>query len=470
MLLARLLSLLRTIRVRLTLWYVGLLALIFVAFSGTVYLTLSHSLYVQVDDNLGLTAQQLVGTVNRENGHLSFAVGEGEGAGVEAVRARGFLVRLLDSSGQVLDTNPGYAALPVPALNQTAGKPGQPEFATFSLAGETYRSYTVLIEENGRAAGAIQIARSLQGVVTTLRQLLVALILIVPLTVLVASAGGVLFAGRALAPVDQITRAAQRISAHDLSQRLNLRLPDDEMGRLAYTFDGMLARLDDAFRREREFTANASHELRTPLTVMRGEIDVALRRTRSVAEYRRTLTELGADVERLTRLAEDLLMLARADVRQLPVAREELSAPQILDTLVDEFRPLAEAKKIELELRTAEALVFWGDKSKTLRVFSNLVENALKFSEAGSRVILSAAREGDGVALAVTDYGRGIPASDLPHIFDRFYRGQDGRTDGAGLGLAIARALVLAQGGTLTVESEPGRGTTCTVKLPLRSF
>jgi heavy metal sensor kinase len=296
---------------------------------------------------------------------------------------------------------------------------------------------------------------------------LLALGLIVPLTLLAASVSGFLFAARALAPVDQITRAAQRISANDLSQRLNLKLPDDEVGRLARTFDDMLTRLDDAFSREREFTANASHELRTPLTIMRGEIDVALRRPRRLAEYRQTLQELGADVERLTHLTEDLLMLARADVHQLPFRREALVAARTLAVLADAFRSAAETKQIKLEVSATDVPSFWGDESATLRVLSNLVENALKYSEPGGRVRLSAARNSDMIALVVADEGHGIPATDLPHIFDRFYRGRDAHADGTGLGLAIARALVLAQGGTLTIASEAGHGTTCTVRLPL---
>ncbi len=455
-----------SIRVRLTLWYVALLALILALFSVAVYWALAQSLYRQVDDNLTLVAQQLEGTINSQNGRLSFAVSEDSGSSVQTARDRGYLVWLIDATGKAVDAQRGTARLPIPDLVPTFGSAERTVLATVALDGGTYRGYTALIEENSRAVGMLQVAASLADVNQTLRSLRWALAFIIPLTLLVASAGGVLFAARALAPVDQITRAAQTISAADLSQRLALRLPNDELGRLARTFDDMLTRLDDAFRREREFTANASHELRTPLTVMRGEIDVALQRTRSAAEYQGTLHELGEDVERLTRLAEDLLLLARADARQLPWAPEPVSTAMLFGTLHHQFQPLAAARQIELIVGASGALMVGGDETKLLRVLSNLVDNALKYAGPGSRVVLAATRVGEAVALTVTDNGPGVSAADLPHLLDRFFRGQTGGPEGSGLGLAIAQALTLAQGGTLTLTSEPGRGLTCTVTLP----
>src|SRR5262249_50944052 len=158
------------------------------------------------------------------------------------------------------------------------------------------------------------------------------------------------------------------ISAQNLSQRLNLHLPNDEVGRLAHTFDAMLARLHDAFRREREFTANAAHELRTPLTVMRGEIDVVLQRPRERSEYEGVLSELGADVDQLSRMAEDLLMLARADAHQIVLNCEELLAAPLLQAVADELRPLAEAQQITFDVQADPALRFWGDEEKMLRI------------------------------------------------------------------------------------------------------
>jgi len=453
-----------TIRLRLTLWYIALLTLILLGFSGALYFVVSRALYQQVDDSLALNAHQLISGFNIENGQLDPNT-ESNPGDLEAMRNSGYIVRVLDQNAKVLATNAANSN--VQSANSASGSvlPNSDTFETVSSKGELYRLYTASIQDNGQVLGALQIGQSLEGVGSTLQQLLLALALIVPLTLLVASFGGIWYARRALMPIDQITRAAQQISAHDLSQRLNMNLPEDEVGRLARTFDAMLARLDESFQREREFTANASHELRTPLTVMRGEIDIVLERRREVSEYEQVLRELGTDVERLTRVAEDLLTLALADVHQLAVTREKLNAEQLLETVAEELRPVADAKKITLEVRAAPDIVFRGDEPKMLRVLFNLLDNALKFSPSGTTITLSAEREGNLLNLYVSDQGPGIAPEALPHIFDRFYRGTNGRAPGTGLGLAIARALVLAQDGTLEVTTTPPKGATFTVQM-----
>lgn len=462
---------LKSIRVRLTLGYVALLALILIAFSSALYVTLAHSLNQQMDDNLRVNAEQAAGAVNIDQGQISFQAGGGDTSDAVIVRARGYLVRLVDASGSVTDTDARFATLPVLPGAVGAARQGQSSMDTLVVNGHSYRILTQPIIENGQFYGTVQLAQSLDEVTGTLRELLFLLAIIVPLTLAFATGGGSWFAQRALAPMDRITRAAQRISAEDLSQRLNLDLPDDEVGRLARTFDDMLARLDDAFRRERQFTADASHELRTPLTVMRGEIDVTLNRPRSAAEYRRVLEALGGEVNRLTRLAEDLLTLARVDVGRLPVHCEMVTATRLLRAVAEQIRPLAESKSISLSVQGDDGLTAWADEDKLLRVLFNLVDNALKFSSAGGSVTLSASREGDRIAMAVTDTGTGIPSEDLPHVFERFYRvdrGDSSRANGAGLGLAIAHSLVTVQGGTMHAASAVGNGATFVIGLPSR--
>ena len=450
-------------------WYVALLGLILVGFSGALYVTLASSLYQQVDDNLRVNAEQVAGAVNIEKGQVNFQSSEGDASDAVSVRERGYLVQLVDARGHVADTNARFAALPVLSGALASASGGSSSFETLTANGHSFRILTQPIVENGHYYGALQVGQALDDVTGTLQQLLLVLAIIVPLTLVLASGGGFWFARRALAPMDRITRAAQRIGAEDLSQRLDLNLPDDEVGRLARTFNEMLTRLDAAFQREREFTANASHELRTPLTVMRGEIDVTLNRPRSAPEYRRVLEELGGDVDRLTRLAEDLLTLARADAGRLPVQREAVNAAHLFHAVADEMHPLAEGKNVALEVRADEALTIWADADKLLRVLFNLVENALKFAPPGGRITLSAEHEGDCVELAVSDTGAGIPPEHLPHIFERFYRANEShssRADGAGLGLAIAYSLVSAQGGTMQVQSTVGRGATFIIRMP----
>jgi len=457
----------RTIRARLTLGYVALLALILILFSGALYFTLARSLDQQVDDNLSVNAEQAAGAVNLDQGQVNFQNSEGDPPDVAGVRDRGYLVRLLDANGAVTDTTMRFAALPITSNELTAARNGQTAFETLTVNGQAYRVLTHPIIENSVFYGVIQVAQSLDAVTSTLQRLVLLLAIIVPLTLAFASIGGVWFAQRALAPMDRITRAAQRISAQDLGQRLDLNLPDDEVGRLARTFDAMLERLDEAFRRERQFTADASHELRTPLTVMRGEIDVVLNRPRSKDEYTRVLRELGTDVDRLTEMANDLLMLARADASKLPLQLGAVSAARLLQAVAEEMRPLAEERGITLLERADETLTLWADEDKLLHVLFNLIENALKFTPRDGTITLSAARDNHHAVIAVADTGIGVAAEHLPHLFERFYRVDEAHashTGGAGLGLAIAHALVVAQGGTITAHSVVGQGTTFTIR------
>ncbi len=265
-----------------------------------------------------------------------------------------------------------------------------------------------------------------------------------------------------------IDRAVGHLRGRD-QQAIDLALPEHaQVGRLARTFDAMLARLDDAFRRERQFTADASHELRTPLTVMRGEIDVALNRTRSKEEYARVLRELGTDVDRLTQMANDLLTLARADASKLPLQLGAVRAARLLQAVAEEMRPLADERGVTLIERADETLTVWADEDKLLHVLFNLVENALKFTPRNGAITLSATRDNHRAVIAVADTGIGVATEHLPHLFERFYRvdeAHSSRGGGAGLGLAIAHALVVAQGGTIAAHSVVGQGTTFTIRL-----
>jgi heavy metal sensor kinase len=474
-----------TIRVRLTLWYVLLLGLTLALFSGVLYLMLARALYQQVDGGLRLAAEQAIAAIDQENGQLNLQHSGGEDDGATPSE-HNLLVRIVDLDGRVVDSSGPFRDLLVPATALAAARQGQSYFVTVSTRSDPtpVRLYSVPYQENGRMLGVIQVGQSLESVQDTLRQLLLILAFAVPVTLVVASLGGLFLADRALSPIDRITRTAQRINAEDLSQRLGLTLPDDEVGRLARTFDAMLARLDEAFRRQRQFTADASHELRTPLTVIKGDIGVALNRPRGAAEYRRVLAELEDEVDRLTRLVEDLLLLARADTGRPLLQPESLDLAGLLRAVADQVRPLAEAKGLTLHLQVPDSLPLNGDPDKLIRLFLNLLDNAVKYTPAGGQVTLQATAAVGGwssavtseaspaVIVQVTDTGPGIPPEHLAHIFERFYRADESRSraaGGSGLGLAIARWIAEAHGGRIEVDSEPGRGSTFSVWLPRRA-
>ncbi len=459
------------IRVRLTLWYVLLLALILVLFSGMLYLILDNGLDRQVDDDLRLSAEQALGVVKQENGRLLVQRLEGESE-IAPLVERGVLVRIVGMDGQVVESAGPFRALKLPPDVLTSAARGQPMFLKVNAPGDgtPLRLYSVPYQESGRVYGAVVVGQSLKPIQDTLHDLLLILALVVPVTLAFASVGGLFLANRALLPIDRITRAAQRIGAQDLSQRLELVMPADEVGRLARTFNDMLDRLEDAFHRQRQFTADASHELRTPLAIIKGNIGVTLNRPRKGAEYQEVLANLEEEVDRLTRLVEDLLLLARAEAPQPVLQSESLELVGLLEVVADQVRPLADAKGIELILHLPEELSLHGDPDTLVRLFLNLLDNAVKYTPEGGQITLRAeVCPGEQVAVEVTDTGRGIPAEQLAHIFERFYRADEARSradGGSGLGLALAKWIAEAHGGSIQAQSEPGLGSTFTVRLP----
>jgi heavy metal sensor kinase len=461
----------RSIRVRLTIWYVLLLAVILAVFSAGVYVALRESLNRNLNDTLETDAEVLESAVEVDNGRprLSPVTAPGHIEGEQ-------FARVFDASGVLTFDN----ALPSasPAVDQDAigaALSGRTTRRSAQTSKEGLRVLTLPIRRDGVVIGALEVGRTEDDVEETLRVLLIIIAIAYPLTLVVASAGGVFLAGRALKPIGDLTSIARQITAEDLSKRLDMKLPDDEVGRLAQTFNDMIARLDEAFRRQRQFTADASHELRTPLTAIKGQTEVALQRERDPQDYREVLGAVNSEVDRMIRLVGSLLSLARADSGHVPIARERIDLGQIVSDAAEQMRPAATAKDIALEVQASPPIPFLGDEDLLLQLVLNLLDNAVKYTPAGGAVTVAWATEGDPprrAAIRVTDSGPGIAEEHLPRIFDRFYRVDQSRNQasgGSGLGLSISRWIAEAHGGTLTAESAPGSGSTFTVRLPLTS-
>ncbi len=456
----------RSVRLRLTLWYVLLLAAILAAFSGGIYLALRQQLYVSLDTSLRSRATTVLEVIEYENGRPTLS---GTISAFDPNVGEHF-VRLFDTTGAVtFDDSTAMGDIPIDPRAVQAALAGRPTTRSVSAGGETLRTRTVPIQRNSRVFGVLEVGLR-DEVPGTLRSLLVIFAVAGPVTLLLASLGGIFLAERALAPIDKVTRVARRISAEDLSQRLDLRLPDDEVGRLARTFDEMIARLDDAFRRQRQFTADASHELRTPLTAIKGQVEVALARPRRLDAYREVLRNVNEEVDRLIRLVGSLLTLARADAGQIPIASEPVNLAGLVAAGVEQVRPAGEGRRVELIVAPGPPVTLRADEDLLLHLLLNLLDNALKHTEAGGRVVAGWGLDDGCAELWVRDTGAGIAAEHLGRIFDRFYRADKARSraeGGAGLGLSICRWIAEAHGGSIAVASAPGRGSTFTVRLPL---
>ena len=459
----------KTLRVRFAVWTTLLILVLMAAFSAFVYFNLSTSLTAAVDTSLAVSAAQAAAGLNTQNGQIILpeAIGADE-SGIQALSESGLTVIVLAQNGHMLQAVGPYRDITIP-VNGTLSSNPQGTYITLTDRVETndqLRAYILPVMDNGQIAGWVQVFQSLGQVQDALDRLLTALLIGGTTLLLFAALGGYLLSARALRPIDQITLTAQKIAGGgDLSARLNLPDTGDEVGRLAATFDAMLVRLDNSFRRERQFTADASHELRTPLAAMQAILGVVREGVRPAGEYRQALDDLAEETNRLRGLTEDLLRLARGEDKTA-VPCERVAFSDLLTDVADSLRPLAESKGLTLRVQVPEGLTLTGDMDALIRLFVNLLDNAIKYTERGE-IMLAARSEADELIVDVTDTGIGIRPAHLPRIFDRFYRVDTARSaGGAGLGLAIAQQITQAHGGRLEVRSTPGVGSTFSVCLP----
>lgn len=453
-----------TIRVRLTLWYTAILGGMLLAFGAFLYFSFSANLHAELDRTLLAEAHAAAATLDIEDGQPELDSGLGS-------VLPGTVVALYDQNGARLVADGTREPPPLPADALAQATRGQQTIQTVRLSdGAEWRTVTLPLSESGGAVEVLQVSRSERDIEVALDQLVRLLMMAIPLTLLLAVAGGLTLAQRALAPIDRIARTADEIEAEDLSRRLDGAASRDELGRLAATFNGMLDRLERAFQRERQFVADASHELRTPVAMLSSQVDIALARKRTVAEYRRALTELQQDIARIGQLLSELLSLSRADAGQEDLIPERLALAELVDDVVATMEPLAEQRGVKLSARVQTPVTIEGDQARLTQLLVNLVDNGLKYTPGGGTVTVAVGQDAGRAVLRVADTGVGIAAEHLPNVFERFYRVDKARAradGGVGLGLAISRSIVRAHGGEIAVESRPGQGTTFTVYLPL---
>ncbi|MDA1349201.1 MAG: ATP-binding protein [Chloroflexi bacterium] len=451
-----------SIRVRLTLWYVALLAIILAVFGAGIFFTLRQSLYGSLDDSIQVQAAALLDAIRLEDDRPVLAVGPSQGSGNDER-----FTRIFDASLELTYDDTAPNAVPVDRDALMSSLLGETSNSRVGArhSGEPMRTVIEPIRLDGRIVGVLEVGQSEEDVADTLLRLLLIMGGAYPVTLALAVFGGMFLARRALAPVERVTGLARRITAEDLSQRLDLQLPDDEVGRLASTFDEMIARLDDAFRRQRRFTADASHELRTPLTIMKGQLDVALQKEREPEDYRNVLQAVNDEVDRLIHLAGSLLTLTRADAREIPLSLEDVAVADLVEGAVDHLQSIAGQQNVELSSVSGNGVTVRADEDLLIQLLLNLLDNAIKHTPAGGRVTVGWSETADDVEMWVRDTGEGISEEHVPRIFDRFYRVDQARSrsdGGAGLGLAISRWIAEAHGGSIRVESAPGEGSTLT--------
>jgi heavy metal sensor kinase len=458
-----------SIGVRLTLWYLAFFAVAQAAFGVGMWLILRDNLYDLVDDSLEEQVEDLKNFLQaqakdssipklREQVNQTFAIDHsGTYFELYAEEDGGLIYR-----SAFLQAHPSVLVLPSQVNEQM--------LRSRKIEGEDFRFIQQKVEVNGRVY-TVQMGVPAEDAIETLHSFRSYLLMFAPLLLVAAAGGGYWLSRRALAPVDVLVRTAREIGGTNLNTRLQKLETGDELQRLSDTLNEMLDRIELAFRRITEFTADASHELRTPVSLIRTEAEVALRRSRGEADYKESLRHILLEAERTTALIEQLLSLARADSGREKIHLQPVDLRHTLRSVVEGWQQVATIRNLEFSasLAVPEFCVL-GDETLLRRLADILLDNAFKYTSAPGSVHLSLESKGETAVITVRDSGAGIPEDEQGKIFERFYRIDKARSraqGGAGLGLAIAHWIVTQHGGSIGVESRPGDGATFRVELPM---
>jgi two-component system heavy metal sensor histidine kinase CusS len=450
---------------RLALWTTGASFLLVLAAAGVLYWVLEDNLEQEDADFLADQVQILRVLLRDHPGDLSVLRQEAEVESSIRQHARVY-IRVLTESGRLLTETPGMGTeLPMDRFPSPSGTPERPR----DMRSATGKPFEIV---SARAPGhLLHVALDSTPENQLLRAFRLKMIPVLAGTLLLSAIVSHRIARRGIRPVEEIAREAGRIRSSTLDRRLDTRGLPVEVATLATTMNDMLARLEEAFARLAQFSADIAHELRTPINTLRGEAEVALGKARTPEEYREVLGSALEEYARLATLIESLLFLARAEDPGTEIRRERLDIPGELGSLRDFYEAGAGEKKVALEVAAAPGLVAHLDRTLFQRAVGNLAENALAHTASGGRITLAASRENGTLRLEVSDTGEGIPPEHLPHVFDRLYRVDRSRTGGAGgagLGLAIVRSIARLHGGEARIESALGKGTRVTLLLPDR--
>jgi len=456
----------RSLRFRLILWYATGLVLVYTVATIFLYNGVRRYLETSVSKTQIRRAQRIASFLDEaQTDKNAINTVAGRIAGDFAPEATSRFIRLVRPDGSI-----AYES-GVPAdksFNPKVIWPAQPKPGTFheTMPNGVEMAVGTVVTSSGIM---VQCGESLAPAFKELDRLLISLTLGFLVVATVALAGGFLLVRRALHPVEEIIESAENITSRNLSERLPVPTTEDEFKHLSESLNRMITRLDEAFQHNRRFLADASHELRTPLTILRSELEAVLQRTDLPSDLRETTGTLFEEVERLVLIVETLFALSRLDAGEAKKEYSHFDLAKLAASTADQMVLLAEDKHITLEAKAQTAVIVEGDRPRLKQVIVNLLDNAIKYTAEGGKVTLSICYRDHEALLAVDDTGIGIPPEALPHVFDRFFRVDQARNrgaGGAGIGLAIVKAICAAHHGSVEVRSELGVGSTFTVRLP----
>jgi two-component system, OmpR family, sensor kinase len=466
----------KSIRSRLTAWYVTLLGIILILFSVFLNYFLSKRLYESVDNSLTVSA-----TVVATSAAMKFNRSPLPGLDrfFEQFMGAGNLnkfYRIYDGSGNVGSRSTNIDASQFP-LSQTAyaeAIKGVNSYETFLVDGKhPIRVITMPIIREKQLVNLVQVGTSLEAVQETLRNLRIFLFTAVPSVLVLAALFARFMARRALKPISRIIQTARDIGqGQELSQRMPVLKIQDELGQLTLTFNEMMDRLENSFVQMRQFSSDASHELRTPLTVLKGQNELVLSKPRDPEEYQEVIASNLEEINYMSKVLEDLFILSKSDENQIHLNCKPMDLRDLVEEVCKHAEVLAGDKNIRIIIAFLEPVTINGDEVRLRQMIWNILHNGIKYTKPGGELKVSLQNEGEFALLSIQDTGIGIPEKDLPFIFDRFYRVDKARSKdegGSGLGLSICKHITEAHKGKIEVESKLGIGTRFKIRIPISS-
>ncbi|OGW84805.1 MAG: hypothetical protein A2987_02500 [Omnitrophica bacterium RIFCSPLOWO2_01_FULL_45_10] len=486
----------KSIRFKITVLYMLILAFTLSIFSGILYHNVKAGLHSNMDTLLKSKAGGIAQSIDtyweasniealerqekpealRKRRNINFAKFAQRWVKEESSDPKllDIVVRLFDTDGAVIASSKNTQGLvsEIPRKDFISVLQGTSRFDTvgsgYGPGRMAFRLYTKPIFENEKVAYIVQIGSPLSSVQVALNNLKVALFILFPVTVFVTGIMGAFLAKATLHPVDSMIKTIHQITAENMRLRLSVPATKDEIQKLAETFNDMLLRLDRAFRSQRQLFEDLSHELKTPLTILKGEFEVVLSRMRSAREYEDIIKSALEEIDRLAKLAENLLLLARVDSKEASPDRRPLDLNLLLEGIINNIKGVSELKQIQVSFKGNGSVPLVADENQLKTLFLNILDNAIKYTPQKGRINVSLEKNDSFAKVKIQDTGIGIKEEDIAHIFDRFYRVDKSRNSaGFGLGLSIAKSIALAHNGNIEAESTPPHGTTFIISLPI---
>jgi len=488
----------KTIRFKIIFWYTLSLIILISLFSIAIYSNFKNNLYADLDDLLQSKAEGIADSIDTywEAERLD-ALKAGIKQDVFSkinninfvkiaqrwVKEKSNDPKLINIIVQIFDTNANIIASSknissITVLSEETLKfvlKGNGHFENLNLRlsdGKTlsFRELTVPVIENNKVVYIVQVISPLAQLDSALNRLRFILLLLLPIAIVLTSIIGLFLAGFTLKPLNKIIKTVHQITAENLKLRLDLPDTKDEIRRLADTFNDMLEKLDKSFSSQQQFIHDISHELRTPLTILKGELEVTLKKVRSQKEYESILYSSLEEMDKINRIIENLLMLARFDNKEVSLEIKSLNLNQLTQTILDDIKILSDEKCIQINFFPEESVIVEADETQLRRAILNIFDNAIKYTPEFGKIFVKLKKDNNTARITISDTGIGIAKENLPFIFNRFYRVDRARnTNGFGLGLSITKSIIEAHKGKIEVESQLNQGTTFTISLPIIS-